>query len=157
VVGDFRPFVTSSTSYTQGYLCSASGCTVRVRVGGDRGYLTIKGRPRGIARFEWEQEIAVDDARKLLELCAPLLIRKTRHLVPAGSHVIEVDEFHAENQGLIVAEVEVGSEEERVELPAWIGEEVTGDSRYGNAALARSPYSGWPEAHHGQGGPDRRS
>ena len=147
VAGEYKSFATSSERITQGYLSSASGRTVRVRIRGDRGWLTIKGPSKdgGLSRFEWEMEIPLSDARALLEICEPGVIDKTRWLVPAGDgiHTWEVDEFHGENAGLVVAEIELRSEADAFERPSWLGPEVTGDRRYYNSMLTLHPFSEW--------------
>ncbi len=145
VCGDFRSGANDATRITQGYLCSVPERTVRVRVRGDRGYITIKGAgsASGASRFEWEKEIPVEEARELMNLCEPGVIDKTRWLVPVGAHTFEVDEFHGENEGLILAEVELGSEDEPFERPSWLSAEVTGDPRYYNSALSRHPFREW--------------
>lgn len=129
----------------QGYLCSAPGRTVRVRIRGEKGYLTIKGPSdgKGLSRYEFEQEIPLPDAERLLALCEPGVIDKTRYLVRAGRHVFEVDVFRGENEGLVIAEVELSSEDEPFERPPWLGEEVSGDRRYYNSMLAQHPYTAW--------------
>ena len=148
VAGEYKSFATSSERITQGYLSSASGRTVRVRIRGDRGWLTIKGPSKdgGLSRFEWEIEIPLSDARALLEICEPGVIDKTRWLVPAGDgiHTWEVDEFHGENAGLVVAEIELRSDSDVFERPSWLGPEVTGDRRYYNSMLTQHPFSTWP-------------
>ncbi len=132
----------ASTRITQGYLNSDPERTVRVRLRGEQGYLTVKGRSneKGTSRFEWEKTIGKEDALALLPLCEKGVIDKTRHLVRVGSHTFEVDVFHGENEGLILAEVELGSENEAFEKPEWLGEEVTGDKRYYNSYLSLHPY-----------------
>ena len=147
VSGDFRPFVSESVHILQGYLCSSSGKTVRVRTWGEKGFLTIKGptAPGSCSRFEWETEIPLKDAQALIALCDSGVIDKVRHLVPVGDHVYEVDEFGADNQGLVVAEVELSSEDEAFQRPQWLGKEVTGDRRYYNSSLLANPYSRWHE------------
>ncbi|RTY70502.1 CYTH domain-containing protein [Flavobacterium sp. LS1P28] len=129
----------------QGYLSSAPARTVRVRIKGKKGFLTIKGisNTSGLSRFEWEKEISISDAEKLLLLCEKGAIDKTRFEIKVGSHIFEVDEFHGENQGLVVAEIELNSEEEFFEKPAWLDKEVTGDSRYYNSYLSTSPFRNW--------------
>ena len=141
----FKAEAFKQTRITQGYLCSAPERTVRVRVKGDKGFITVKGigNATGVSRFEWEKEISVDEVRDLLPLCEPGIIDKTRWLVKVGEHTFEVDEFFGENEGLVVAEVELGSEDETFERPAWLGEEVTGDRRYYNSSLTKVPYSEW--------------
>jgi adenylate cyclase len=145
VKGDFKPFVSKQTRIVQGYLSSVPERTVRVRIKGDKGYLTIKGigNASGASRFEWEKEVPVDEINDLLKICEPGVIDKTRYLVKAGPHTFEVDEFYGENQGLVLAEIELGSETEAFEKPAWLGEEVTGDTRYYNSMLMKNPFTRW--------------
>ena len=145
VAGDFRPFVRKAIRITQGYLNSAPERTVRVRIKGEKGFITIKGKASesGAGRFEWEKEIPVDEVRELLKICEPGVIDKTRYLVDAGNHTFEVDEFYGDNEGLTVAEVELGSEDEPFEKPSWLGEEVTGDVKYYNSMLMKNPYKNW--------------
>ena len=145
VSGDFKSEVSKATRITQGYLSSVPERTVRVRVKGDKGYITVKGigSDSGASRFEWEKEIPVEDVRELLKICEPGVIDKTRYLVPAGNHTFEVDEFYGDNEGLVVAEVELGSEDEEFVRPGWLGEEVTGDPRYYNSMLMKKPYKTW--------------
>lgn len=132
------------SDFRQGYLLAAADRTVRVRTVGERGYLTIKGRSEGASRAEYEYEIPIDDARELLdELCLRPLIEKRRHRIPHAGLTWEVDEFFGENHGLVLAEVELEAVDQPAELPPWIGEEVTGDPRYFNAALVTRPYSTW--------------
>ena len=145
VCGDYKHLATSSTRIRQGYLSSRSGCTVRVRLRADKGYLTIKGPAgeAGLSRYEFETEVPLSDARDLMLLCEPGIIDKHRYLVPVGHHVFEVDEFHGDNEGLVMAEVELGSEDEAYERPDWLGEEVTGDRRFYNSHLRKLPYKDW--------------
>ncbi|MBO4606242.1 MAG: CYTH domain-containing protein [Bacteroidales bacterium] len=147
VAGEYKPFATESVHISQGYLNSASGRTVRVRVRGDKGYLTVKGPSKdgGLSRFEWEMEIPLADAKAMLELCETGVIDKTRWLIPAGDgvHTWEVDEFHGANEGLVVAEIELTSESDSFERPSWLGPEVTGDRRYYNSQLTLHPFSEW--------------
>jgi adenylate cyclase len=145
VKGDFKPFVSKQTRITQGYLSSVPERTVRVRIKGDKGFITIKGigSVTGASRYEWEKEIPLAEAQDLLKICEPGVIDKTRYLVKAGNHTFEVDEFYGENLGLVVAEVELGSEDEEFEKPEWLGEEVTGDVRYFNAMLMKNPFKKW--------------
>lgn len=137
----------SCSRICQGYICSGHGRTVRVRIRDDRGYLTIKGPSNadGIARYEFEKEITLDEARELMKLCEPDLglIDKSRYLVKSGRHTFEVDEFYGDNEGLVIAEVELQSEDEPYEKPDFIGKEVTGNRRYYNGHLARTPYKFW--------------
>jgi CYTH domain-containing protein len=129
----------------QGYICSGHGRTVRVRIRDTRGYLTIKGPSTngGLSRYEFEKEITLDEAEHLMQLCEPGIIDKTRYLVKSGLHTFEVDEFYGENEGLVMAEVELSSEDEPYEKPDFIGEEVTGDRRYYNSYLRSNPFSLW--------------
>ena len=147
VCGDYKSEVFEAFRITQAYLSSASGRTVRVRVKGDKGYLTIKGKTNetGATRFEWEKEIPVEEAKSLLSLAEPGVIDKTRQLIKNtdGIHTWEVDEFHGDNEGLTMAEIELSDENEPFDKPAWIGEEVTGDRRYYNSMLLKNPYKNW--------------
>ena len=129
----------------QGYLSSVPERTVRVRIKGEKGFLTIKGisNGSGLSRFEWEKEILIDEAEKLLLLCEDGVIDKTRFEVKSGNHTVEIDEFYGENEGLIMAEIELKSETESFEKPIWLGEEVTNDKRYYNAYLCNNPYKNW--------------
>lgn len=142
VRGDFKSLAFRSERITQGYLSSVPERTVRVRIKGNEGFITIKGRSNasGLTRYEWEKEIPVDEARELLQLSEPGMIDKTRYLIQVGKHVFEVDEFYGENEGLILAEIELQSEDEPFEKPEWLGKEVTGDPRYYNAMLSKKPY-----------------
>ncbi len=134
-----------STTIIQGYLASVPGCTVRVRVRNEQGFITIKGASLAgsIARYEWEKEIPGNEARELLSLCANRYIEKTRYEVEAGEFVFEVDEFHGANEGLVVAEIELNTETDEFEKPSWLGREVTGDKRYYNSRLTKQPYLQW--------------
>lgn len=145
VKGDFAKEIFQTTEIKQGYLCRDNGITVRVRIKGDKGFLTIKGRRIGISRFEWEKEITVEEALALLEQTDSGCIEKTRHMVKNtdGRHIWEVDEFHGDNEGLVVAEIELADENEPFDIPEWVGDEVTDDSRYYNAQLLENPYKNW--------------
>lgn len=145
VDGEYKSKAYASSHIVQGYICSARGRTVRVRIRDDKGYLTIKGPAdaSGISRYEWEKEIPLDEARDLMKICEPGAIDKTRYLVRSGRHVFEVDEFYGENEGLVIAEVELSSPDEPFEKPDFIGQEVTGDARYYNAQLMRHPFCRW--------------
>ncbi len=145
VNGEYKREVYASECICQGYLSSVPERTVRIRIRGERGFITVKGSgdKGGMSRFEWEKEIPVEDARELLKLCEPGVIDKVRHLVKVGKHVFEVDEFAGENEGLVIAEVELESEDEVFTYPSWLGEEVTGDVRYYNSYLSHFPYSQW--------------
>ena len=142
----WRVSVATTEPMRQGYLASSPECNVRIRLAGDRAWLTIKGRTVGATRPEYEYAIPPAEAAELLErLCLRPQIEKTRHRVPYAGHCFEVDVFHGANEGLVLCEVELGSEGEVVELPPWLGREVTGDPRYFNARLALRPYTTWPE------------
>ncbi|HOC48992.1 MAG TPA: CYTH domain-containing protein [Bacteroidales bacterium] len=145
VSGDFLKESTKATRITQGYLSSVPERTVRVRIKGDKGYITVKGigSSSGASRYEWEKEIPVVEVEQLLAICEPGVIDKTRHLVASGKHTFEVDVFHGENDGLVLAEVELSSEDEAFVKPAWLGQEVTGDSRYYNSMLMKNPFKRW--------------
>lgn len=147
VKGDFKKDAFKATRITQGYLSSVPERTVRVRVKGEKGYITIKGigNASGAARFEWEKEIPVEDVKALLNLCEPGVIDKTRYLVKNadGVHTWEVDEFYGENEGLTLAEVELSDESDSFDKPSWLGEEVTGDPRYYNSMLMKNPFKKW--------------
>lgn len=150
-----RKFLVTDNSYkqaayaqshiVQGYICSARGRTVRVRIRDEKGYLTIKGASNesGTSRYEWEKEISLQEAEELMKLCEPGVIDKTRYLVKSDKHTFEVDEFYGENEGLVVAEVELESEDEYYKKPHFIGKEVTGDVRYYNSFLMKDPYKHW--------------
>jgi CYTH domain-containing protein len=127
----------------QGYLHTGDRGTVRVRVMDDRAFLTVKGKAVGITRDEFEYEIPCHDAEIMLTLCEGLIIEKTRFLVPHQGHTWEVDVFHGENQGLVVAELELSNNAETFELPEWVGEDVSHDRRYTNAYLSQHPFSTW--------------
>ncbi|MBD3724411.1 MAG: CYTH domain-containing protein [Flavobacteriaceae bacterium] len=148
-----RKFLVSNNSFlndfsrsnriVQGYLSSHPERTVRVRIKGENGYLTIKGKSEGFSRYEWEKEIAIEDAEKLLALCEPSVIDKIRYEIIVGTHVYEVDVFYGENEGLVLAEIELQSENETFEKPNWLGKEVTDDIRYYNSYLSKTPYKNW--------------
>lgn len=142
---DYKRQAYSKSRIRQGYICSGHGRTVRVRFRDDRGYLTIKGPSNedGISRYEFEKEITFAEAVQLMRLCEPGQIDKTRYLVKSGSHTFEVDEFYGDNEGLVMAEVELQSEDEPFEKPDFIGQEVTGDRRYYNAHLVKNPFKTW--------------
>lgn len=128
----------------QGYLSTTPDSTVRVRLSGNDAWLTIKGRSTGATRLEFEYPVPASDAQQLLALCQAGRIDKTRYKVPVGAHVWDVDVFHGDNDGLVVAEVELGDEQEAFVRPAWLGDEVTDDPRYFNSALSERPFSRWP-------------
>lgn len=143
VVGSDWKDAAAGTRLSQGYLSQDPERSVRVRIAADKAFLTIKGASRGIARQEYEYPIPVNDAEQLLSLCLPEIITKTRYVIEINRRRWEVDEFHGENEGLVVAETELDSEFDNVELPAWTGQEVSDDPRYYNASLSQLPYSRW--------------
>ena len=150
-----RKFLVSSDAFkgdalrknhiAQGYLNSNIERTVRVRIKDEKGFLTIKGKSNetSLSRFEWEKEIPVDEAKALLQLCEKGIIEKNRYEVQVGKHLFEVDEFIGENEGLLMAEVELESEAEVFEKPSWLGLEVTQDHRYYNSYLSNNPFTKW--------------
>ena len=147
VAGDYKSEAYTSVRITQGYLSRVPERVVRIRIKGDRGFITIKGTTNesGLSRFEWEKEIPLADAQSLLKLAEPGVIDKTRHLIKNtdGKHIWEVDEFHGDNEGLIMAEIELESESDLFDKPSWLGKEVTGDKRYYNAFLSEKPFKNW--------------
>ena len=145
VKGDFHPYVGCSLRIRQGYLQTDAERTVRVRIKGDKAFLTVKGigSPTGVTRNEWEYEIPSADAEEMLLLCREGFIDKIRHEIPCGSFIYEVDEFLGDNEGLVLAEIELPSEGAVFDRPAWLGEEVTGDPRYYNSRLVNHPYREW--------------
>ena len=146
VISDaFKSDVLRQNHIAQGYLSSVPERAVRVRIKGEKGYLTIKGKTNesGLSRFEWEKEIPVAEAKELLQLCEKGVIEKIRYEIQVGQHIFEVDEFYGENKGLIMAEVELQSETETFETPIWLGEEVTNDNRYYNSYLSQHPFTSW--------------
>lgn len=145
VKGDFKSESTKAIRIVQGYLSSVPERTVRVRIKGDKGFITIKGigSASGATRYEWEKEVPVDEINELLKICEPGVIDKTRFLVKSGNHLFEVDEFYGDNEGLVVAEVELSAEDEQFSKPSWLGEEVTGDVKYYNSMLMKQPFKTW--------------
>lgn len=145
VKGEFKSQSFKSLRIKQGYLSLAGSHVVRVRIKGEKAYLTIKTSMEegSIARKEWEYEIPVHDADEMLEMCDEAVIEKTRYLINVGNHVFEVDEFYGDNQGLLIAEIELEREDEPFERPAWLGDEVTGNVRYYNSFLSMHPYREW--------------
>ena len=146
VGGAFKSLVSNSFVIAQGFLNTDPQRTVRIRIKGEKGFITVKGKSNeaGTMRFEWEKEIAVEEAMSLLALCEPTMIKKTRYIIPADNDLFfEVDEFHEDNEGLIIAEIELPSEDFEFEKPDWLGEEVTGDVRYYNSMLSKKPYCKW--------------
>ena len=146
VVGEYKHLAHSSFHLMQGYIASGRR-TVRVRVSDNCAWLTIKGPSRngGLSRFEWERKIDIKDAMELMQLCEGALIDKCRYLVEYEGHTFEVDEFYGDNEGLIIAEVELQSEDEEFARPAWLGMEVTGVKRYYNSHLRSYPYKDWSQ------------
>lgn len=150
-----RKFLVTSTEFlsesirsnriVQGYLNSNPERTVRIRIKGTQGFITIKGKGNesGTTRFEWEKEIEVTEAEQLLLLCEDGVIDKIRYEIPFGKHLYEVDVFEGDNKGLIIAEIELNDENESFEKPNWLGVEVTGDDRYYNASISMNPYKNW--------------
>lgn len=145
VKGDFLSFVSKEYRIVQGYLCAVPERTVRVRIKGEKGFITVKGRPNamGFSRFEWEKEIDVEDATAMIPLCEKGVIEKVRYEVLYEGQTFEVDVFEGENEGLVIAELELTKEDADYTLPDWIGEEVTTDVRYYNAYLSHHPYTTW--------------
>lgn len=145
VKGEYKQYATGWDHIVQGFLSSVPERTVRVRKQENKAWITVKGITgrSGMTRYEWEKEISPEEAEELLKLCEPGTIDKTRYLVPFGAHTFEVDEFRGDNRGLVVAEIELGSEDEDFERPDWLGEEITGNERYYNASLAKNPYTSW--------------
>ena len=141
----YRTMAFRSDKIAQGYLCRQNGNSVRVRIRDGKGILTIKGPSLdgGLSRYEWEKEISLQEAEELMLLCTDALIDKRRYLVKCGDHVYEVDEFYGDNEGLVVAEIELQDENEQFEKPSFLGEEVTGDKKYYNSHLTRFPYKYW--------------
>ena len=146
IVSDkYKELAYKKTRILQGFLNTHKERTVRVRITGEKAFITIKGisNSEGTTRFEWEKEISLKEAGQLIELCEPNLIEKIRYEIKVGNHIFEVDEFSAENKGLIVAEIELSEENESFDKPDWLGKEVTGDIRYYNSQLCRVPYNNW--------------
>ena len=142
---DFKKESYAQNEIAQGYLNSNPERTVRIRIKGEKSYITIKGitNETGISRMEWEKEIPTDEAKSLLKLCEKGIIEKTRYEVKSSNHIIEIDVFHGDNDGLIMAEVELKDENETIKKPNWLGTEVTGDKRYYNSYLSLNPYKNW--------------
>ena len=142
---DFKKEAFAKHQIAQGYLNSNPDRTVRIRIKGESGFLTIKGKNNdsGTTRFEWETEIALMEAKPLLDLCEKGVLLKTRYEIQVGKHVYEVDVFHGENEGLIIAEIELSSEQEVFKKPNWLGKEVTGDNRYYNSYISQKPFAAW--------------
>jgi adenylate cyclase len=145
VSDDFKSEAFKKTRLVQGYLNSHKERAVRVRLKGDLGFLTVKGpsSKNGLSRFEWEKEISANEAKELLNLCESGIIDKIRYEVKLKNHIFEIDEFFGDNEGLVVAEVELKDENETFEKPKWLGEEVTGNPKYYNSQLSQKPFKTW--------------
>ena len=145
VTGEYKHLVNKSYRIAQGYLSSVPERTVRIRIKGDKGFITIKGKSSesGLSRYEWEKEIPLSEAQELLLLCQSGIIDKIRYEVEFKNQCFEVDEFKGENEGLTIAELELKSEHSTFSKPDFLGNEVTGDSRYYNAQLSIKPYKQW--------------
>ncbi|WP_040252650.1 CYTH domain-containing protein [Psychroserpens mesophilus] len=142
---DFKSESFKKTRITQGFLNTDPERTVRVRLKGEQGFLTVKGKStdNGLKRFEWEKEISKPDAEALLDLCEKGVIDKIRYEVKKGKYIFEIDEFFGNNEGLIMAELELEHENDSFEAPHWLGKEVTGDIKYYNSQLSQTPYNTW--------------
>lgn len=141
----YKQQASSEQRIVQGFLSSHRERTVRIRIKANKGFITVKGlsSESGTSRFEWEKEIPVEEAEALLKICEPGVIDKTRYEVTVGNHLFEVDEFYGDNEGLVVAEIELNTEGEYFEKPNWLGEEVTGQIKYYNSQLSKQPYHTW--------------
>jgi len=142
---DFIKEASSKEYIVQAFLNRNPERTVRIRIKDDMAFLTVKGisNKEGTTRREWEYSISVSDAKEMLNICEEGVIEKWRYLIPIDNHIFEVDVFEGENIGLVVAEVELETEEESFQKPAWLGEEVTGDKSYYNSNLSQNPYTKW--------------
>lgn len=142
---EFKKESYQKTTIKQGYLNANKNRTVRVRITDHKAFITIKGKSNsaGTTRFEWEKEIDKNEAEQLLLLCEPSIIDKTRFLIKSEHHIYEVDEFYGDNIGLIIAEIELNSENENFKKPLWLGEEVTGELKYYNSSLSKTPFKDW--------------
>ncbi|MFV0536575.1 MAG: CYTH domain-containing protein [Dysgonomonas sp.] len=145
IKGDFKQYAYKQEAIVQGYLSSVPERTVRIRIKGEKAYLTIKGisNTSGLSRYEWEKEIPLHDARELINLCEPGIIDKTRYYIKNDNYIFEVDEFYGDNEGLVMAEIELSDEADVFKKPDWLGDEVTGDERYYNSYLSQKPYTKW--------------
>ena len=145
VKADYKYLAEDSVQILQGYLSTVPERSVRVRITGEKGYITVKGigNESGISRLEWEYEIPVSDANELLGICETGIIRKKRYSIDYKGHTFEVDEFYGENEGLVVAELELSSEDEAFDKPSWLGREITGETKYYNLMLIRHPFKDW--------------
>jgi len=145
VRAEYKHLASKSYRIAQGYLSSVPERTVRIRIKGDKGFITIKGKSNesGLSRYEWEKEIPLSEAQELLQLCEPGIIDKIRYEVEFEDQTFEVDEFYGENEGLTIAELELESEDSTFSKPDFLGNEVTGDNRYYNVQLSLKPYKHW--------------
>jgi adenylate cyclase len=145
VKGPYKHLSFRQTFIKQGYLSSCPGRTVRIRIKGEKGYITVKGKSNmnGTIRYEWEKEISSKDANDLFQLCEPGIIEKIRYEIKVGNHIFEVDEFAGDNEGLTIAEIELKDESEEFIHPDWLGNEVTGNCQYYNSNLLKKPYKQW--------------
>jgi adenylate cyclase len=139
IKGEFKQYAIKSDNIIQAYISTTPGRTVRIRIKGEKAFLTIKGiqQEGTISRKEWEVEIPANDAREMIDICLPGIIEKTRYYIPSGKHMYEIDEFHGKNEGLLIAEIELDSENEAFQKPEWLGEEVTGKPEYFNSNLIK--------------------
>jgi len=142
---DYKSEATSKTRIVQGFLNTDPSRTVRVRIKGDAGFITVKGKSNatGTSRFEWEKEISVEEADALLKLCEKGILDKYRYEITVGNHVYEVDEFFGDNEGLTIAEIELNDENESFQQSDWLGVEVTGEVKYYNSQLSKHPFKNW--------------
>lgn len=140
---EWRSLVTAQRQIKQGYLNSTPERTVRIRISDDQAMITVKSKPEGLSRAEYEYPIPLKDAREMIMLCEKPIIEKVRQLLTFNGKLWEIDEFDGDNKGLVVAEVELKSEEEAIGLPSWLGEEVSYDKKYSNASLIKYPYCQW--------------
>ena len=145
VSNDFKTKAFKHTRIIQGFLNTHKERTVRVRIKGNQGFLTVKGlsTSNGLSRFEWEKEISIEEAEMLLKICEPGVIDKTRYEVKLDNHIFEIDEFYGDNEGLIIAEIELENENDTFLKPSWLGEEVTGNIKYYNSQLSKQPFKLW--------------
>ena len=145
VIGEYKSKAFKKHRIVQGYLSSVAERVVRVRLKDEKAYLTVKSTVGGseFTRYEWEQEIPLNDGEAMLKFCEPSIIEKIRYLIKNGNHIFEVDEFQGDNEGLVLAEIELNAENEAFEQPDWLGEEVTQDIRYYNSYLSKHPYIKW--------------
>ena len=145
VIGNFKNSIKSSHKIIQGYLSHDPARSVRIRVIDENGYINIKGETihGGVSRFEWEKEIPKEEAQRLLGLSKGYIVEKIRHLIDYKEHLFEIDEFQGENAGLVIAEIELASEDEKFDKPEWLGREVSHDTRYYNLELSVNPFTHW--------------